>query len=121
MLENSFYNIRSFKNEVNTVMATLEFNPENHIFRGHFPEMPVVPGVCQVQIIMELLEKATSLYLRLTNAGSIKFLGVINPGQTPVVDVKITMNGCKNGEIGAVATIENDGVQFFKFKGIFSC
>ena len=32
-------------------------NPQHAIYNGHFPQQPVVPGVCMLQIIKECIEK----------------------------------------------------------------
>ncbi len=36
------------------VVATRKIDPSDPLFRGHFPEMPVYPGVLQLEMIAEL-------------------------------------------------------------------
>ena len=55
MLEHYLYDILSAE-EGDFNIIILEDSP---IFKGHFPEYPVVPGVCLMQIIKELAEKKT--------------------------------------------------------------
>ena len=53
-------------------MAELDVDPELDLFRGHFPEHPVLPGV----ILMEALAQAASICALLgrDGEGSIGFL-----------------------------------------------
>lgn len=121
MLENNFYSIISFIAENNGVKAKLKLNRHHPIFTGHFPEVPVVPGVCSIQMIQELTEKAISEKLMLTRGDNIKFLGVINPDENPELDIELTYNTDNKGEIAASANISGNGTVFLKFKGQFKC
>ena len=37
--------------------ATVRLLPESAVYRGHFPGYPITPGVCLVQIALELIEE----------------------------------------------------------------
>ena len=37
--------------------ATVRLLPESAVYRGHFPGYPITPGVCIVQIALELIEE----------------------------------------------------------------
>ena len=37
------------------IKIQITLNPAHEIFKGHFPGNPVMPGVCTVQIVKELL------------------------------------------------------------------
>lgn len=43
-------------NETDWVVQVM-LNPQHAIYSGHFPQQPVVPGVCMLQIIKECIEK----------------------------------------------------------------
>lgn len=79
MLIKDLYAIQSFEFEDHTVRATIKLNKEHAIFEGHFPGNPVMPGVCMIQIIKELTEKAIEKELFLSIASNIKFMALINP------------------------------------------
>jgi 3-hydroxyacyl-[acyl-carrier-protein] dehydratase len=49
-LLNDFYTIDSFeKKEGNVISAQIKLNQSHSIFKGHFEQMPVVPGKHQEQ------------------------------------------------------------------------
>jgi 3-hydroxyacyl-[acyl-carrier-protein] dehydratase len=121
MLENNFYTTISFAAENNGAKSRVKLNRQHPVFIGHFPEVPVVPGVCSVQMIQELAEKAVSAKLMLSNGDNIKFLGVINPDENPELDIELTYKTDDKGEIAASASISGNGTVFLKFKGQFKC
>ena len=43
-------------NETDRVVQVM-LNPQHPIYNGHFPQQPVVPGVCMLQMIKECIEK----------------------------------------------------------------
>jgi 3-hydroxyacyl-[acyl-carrier-protein] dehydratase len=81
MIENYLYNILDLSRIENNnfITAKLQLNKEHVIFKGHFPDNPVLPGVCLIQIVKEILSKATNKDLTLVSAGNIKFLEFVNP------------------------------------------
>lgn len=51
-------------------------------FKGHFPDRPVLPGVCQILAISVFAGRAIGRNLRLGEIAKAKFLSVIEPGET---------------------------------------
>jgi len=117
MLQGNFFTITSIHAEINSAKAVLEINPAHEIFNGHFPVTPVVPGVCMIQMVKEIMEDILARETRMIKAEHIKFLNVINPEQTSSVhlDLKFTISDNKHANV--VASLFNDEVVYFKFKG----
>ncbi len=63
MLLKDLYKIKSFTYADGKVNTEVIINKDHEIFTGHFPDNPVMPGVCMIQIIKELTEKALDLTL----------------------------------------------------------
>jgi 3-hydroxyacyl-[acyl-carrier-protein] dehydratase len=120
MLEGHFYTVVSPVLEADSIRATLEINPAHEIFRGHFPGQPVVPGVCMMQIVKELLEKTTGKPLRLLHGQDLKFLSVIDPGKNNLVSAEANYNVLAAGDINITARLFFNEITFFKFKGVFT-
>ena len=51
-------------------------------FQGHFPNDPILPGVCILQSMRIGLEKAMQRQLRLTEVVNAKFIVPVRPGDT---------------------------------------
>ena len=89
MLLHSFFNILDTSKEEDKTIVHVELNKNHQIFEGHFPGNPVVPGVCMIQMIREVLEVIQSKKLQLTVADEIKFLNIVNPLSTKLLTLEI--------------------------------
>ena len=98
---------------------TIELNPEHPVYEGHFPGNPVVPGVCQVQIIRELTSHTLGRSLELAGSDLIKFMNMIVPGKTPQLDVGLEIKEISPERWSVNATIYRGELQFIKFRGKF--
>ena len=72
----------------------VKLNPSSFIYHAHFPDEPITPGVCIVQMGKELLED----FLRrnhlakdaeIISLKNVKFLSVISPDETDVIVYQI--------------------------------
>ena len=102
-----------------TFRFTLELDPSHPVYEGHFPGNPVVPGVCQVQIIKELVSRVIGKEVNLFRSDNIKFLAMIVPAQTPVLTVSIDVKQKEPDQWDVSAIISRDSSLFIKFKGGF--
>lgn len=121
MLKNDFYTVRENKSGASEheFCSVIELNVNHTIYKGHFPEMPVVPGVCQVQIIKELLEEKIGKPLRMITGDNIKFTGMIIPTQNAVINIDMSYQDKEDNVIGAEAKLFFGNTIFTKFKGTF--
>ncbi|MFL9835150.1 3-hydroxyacyl-ACP dehydratase [Chryseobacterium terrae] len=88
-----FYTLNSFVKDENGVFsAKISLNKDHDIFKGHFPGNPVTPGVCMMQIIKDLTEKFTEKSLFLKSASNVKFMAIINPFETPDLDLQLNIS-----------------------------
>jgi 3-hydroxyacyl-[acyl-carrier-protein] dehydratase len=119
ILLDHFYTINQLDKTDTVITANISFDPDHPIFGGHFPDMPVVPGVCQAQILGEVLSQALENDFQLKTASSIKFLAVVDPKKNPSLDIVITW--IKNGDdfYSVSAQYKSDETIVFKFKGIY--
>jgi 3-hydroxyacyl-[acyl-carrier-protein] dehydratase len=115
ILRDDFFSIIQHESAVGSVKAKIRIDKAHRIFDGHFPSVPIVPGVCMVQIILELMETSTGLPVGLATADNIKFLTVINPRQNTDIDVGIAYTG-EAGNFAVAATLFSGSVTFFKLK-----
>jgi len=91
----NLYKIISSEKTESGVFVKIHIDKDNPIFKGHFPENPIMPGVCMLQIIKEITEQAIGRKLRMRQANNVKFLSLINPEVNPnlTLDIAITEEG----------------------------
>lgn len=119
-LLSDFYTIASIeKPEENKLLANIQLNAAHPIFKGHFEQMPVVPGVCQTQIIKELLQQEINKNLTLSKGDNIKFTGMIIPTQNSKIKVELTFKEIEN-QFVVDAKLFFESTIFTKFKGTFT-
>ena len=113
----SIYNVKSIKTTDRSVVAKITFNKEHKVFEGHFPDNPIVPGVVQVQIMKDLLEKALQTKLFLKSIKSIKYLNVINPLETGEVLFDITFDKQPDLTYKVKCVVKTESQVFMKYSG----
>lgn len=119
MLLNKLYSVSSFDcSETGDILTvSISLMKEHPVFVGHFPGNPILPGVCTVQIIRELLEKASRRELMLTGATTIKYLGFISPLTTPDLRFDITCKTSEQGSLHCTVLVSGQGKGLCSFKG----
>jgi len=91
-----FYKVNTVETVDNITIANITINKDHEIFKGHFPNNPVTPGVCMMQIIKELTEGVVNETLFMQKSSNIKFMAIINPNKTP--NLELTLNVSKTDE-----------------------
>lgn len=78
------------------VKASFYVDPERDIFRGHFPDEPVLPGVYTVEataqaadILLLSLERYAGRKPLFLGIGNVSFCRKILPGETLVIEAKL--------------------------------
>ena len=119
MLAGNFFNIDHLEVNGFDVKAELVINTRHKIFEGHFPGQPVVPGVCMMQMVKEIMEEVTKKKMDLVKAHEMKFLAIIDPAQNNIISATLKYTMEENGNITSVAIFFKDELVHFKFKGQF--
>jgi 3-hydroxyacyl-[acyl-carrier-protein] dehydratase len=121
MFRNNLYSIKHILagDDSSTFSVTLELNPSHEIFLGHFPDNPILPGVCTLQILKELVADHTGHELMLSKASSIKYLTVINPVINNIISFNIRINRSGADDLACSAVINNESVVFCRLSGEF--
>lgn len=120
MLLNDFFTLNGLQVSGADIAATIIIDPAHKIFEGHFPGQPVVPGVCQMQMLKEIMEMVTEKKLDVVKAYDMKFLAVIDPSKNSQVSVSIKYAEDPSGELQVTGSLFKDELQHFKFKGLLN-
>jgi 3-hydroxyacyl-[acyl-carrier-protein] dehydratase len=117
MLVDNLYRIVSTQTDTNVIRVEMEVNAAHEIFKGHFPEVPVLPGVCMVQCIKELIEEALQVKTRIDKADMIKFLSMLNPVESNTVSAEISVKEKTETGIVFQASLKNEERFLLKYSG----
>jgi 3-hydroxyacyl-[acyl-carrier-protein] dehydratase len=115
MLLDSLFIVKDYSAEGSEIKATLELDENHSIFKGHFPGQPVVPGVCMMQSVKELVERHVKHKLVVAEADNMKFLSVIDPRINKLINATISVSD-KDSVLSINASLFAEKVTFFKLK-----
>lgn len=91
MIQPPLYSLRRIRQTgENSRCCSLHLDAGHFIYRAHFPGHPVTPGACMTDISLRLTEEAVGKPLRITCIRNIKFLALVQPAETPDVDVELS-------------------------------
>lgn len=92
----------------------LRLNPECLIYKAHFPEQPITPGVCITQIAVELAEIVVGHSLQMTGIKNVKFLSILSPTTQTEVTYTITIKSSDDKVTRIQAVAQSDDVVYAK-------
>ncbi|MFH2046184.1 MAG: hypothetical protein ABIK92_13665 [Pseudomonadota bacterium] len=67
------------------ITARFIFLPEFTGFKGHFPDRPILPGVCKIQSVIAMLEKYHGKKICLTEILLAKFVASVTVNQEIII------------------------------------
>jgi len=118
MLEGDFFIQKNNESSDGKINSQLELNAAHKIFSGHFPGQPVVPGVCMIQMVKEILESSIGKKTRLVKSDHAKFLAMIDPRVHSAINATIKYSESEEG-IAVTASLFKDEIVFLKLKAVF--
>lgn len=86
ILKDSFFIIQSRNATEEKADFRVQLNAEHFIYQAHFPNNPITPGVCLIQIAQELFNFQRGTNLRIKTLKNVKFTAPINPLEFSEVD-----------------------------------
>ena len=114
-----FYTIESsrFDKETGRIRVRVILNGNHPVFKGHFPEKPVVPGVFMIQMITEILSDYLRKELIIQEISNVKFLNLVDPSEIRKLVVQIGAKSTDNSCCLVEAVISDEKTTVLKFKG----
>ncbi len=120
-LLNSLYTVISQQSTDNGHDYTIRLDAEHFIYKAHFPGEPITPGVCIMQIALELMELATEMPLTVTCVKNVKFLRIITPNETSEVCYSLQKITLEEGVVKAQVKVSAGDDVFAKLSLICQC
>lgn len=117
LLKNKYYTVLSETriDEQNAVFHC-ELKADCDVYRGHFPEKPVSPGVCNIEMIKECVMMLTEQNLVIKTIKQCRLTAVVTPSVCPEVDVTVQAVPTEVG-YSVVARIADSERSYMEYKG----
>lgn len=100
--------------------AEIRLNDAHPVFEGHFPGRPILPGVCQLQIIKELVEKHLGKRVSIRSIRDLKFLSPVLPPDDNRLRISLSLAPGVDSSIIVRGSISAQSVQKTKIKATFA-
>lgn len=114
MFQDDLFHILTEEKEGNHALFSIKLNREHAIYSGHFPGNPITPGVCVVQIAIDLFSHLTQKESILISAKNIKFLNIIKPTEHETVFYDLTWEAAEDGTYKLKVLVKTEEVVFSK-------
>lgn len=102
MLIKNFYTIDNKKVEdEKTAIYDISLNTTHDVYKGHFPEKPITPGVCNIQMIKELSEDFLGRPFTLKAISRCRLTSMVTPDGSPKLNVKIQVEPADEPKLNA--------------------
>jgi len=111
-LLNNLYDLQACEMGTADALFDVRLREDCPIFKAHFPEMPITPGVCIIQMAKELLEKAVGRRLKITSVKNAKFLTALTPA-SPDITVSISKIKTEGDTVSARAQISAEAATVY--------
>lgn len=116
---NDFYKIISHQHESETMhQFEVELNQQCDVYKGHFPEHAIAPGVCNIEMIKECALKAIESKENrlLGHIRTCQMMQVVDPFKTPNLIVTIELTKHEGDKQEFIGMIMHDGTPYMKMK-----
>ncbi len=120
MLLNNFFYIDRCTHDAGQITASIRIEAGHAILKGHFPQQAVVPGVCMMEMLKEVLQQVLGNKLMLVDSPVIKFLNMFTPQMTHTAIFTINYQAMESDMYRVQADLHHDSVIFLKCKGNYS-
>ena len=122
LLKDKFYKlIKETRLDANNAVYLVSLLPNADVYRGHFPQKPVCPGVCNIELIRECAEMLSGRDLYMKYIKQCRLTAVATPSTCPLLDVSVSLTANEDGQSYlVVARIYNDVTSYMELKGEFS-
>ena len=115
----NLFTLRLLSGTANSFTVEVRFDPSHPVFAGHFPGMPVVPGVFLVEVLAAAVSQHLGKKVIVAEANNLKFIQMMDPGIHNVVMLNCLIARDEVDEYFRVdATFSAGDLLFAKMKGV---
>ena len=73
------------------ILAQVMAGDSSPWFSGHFPDNPILPGIAQLNMVVDVIAQSTNQNLYIKRLSRVKFKKLVRPGEA--LEIHITANG----------------------------
>lgn len=118
MLLKNFYSVVSTIQNESGYCTELKINKNHQLYKGHFPNRPVTPGVILMQLFKEEAERLTKQKLQLQKASNVKFTAVVDPNEEENLKLHSSLD-VSGGVVTLKGTAEHKDCIALKINSVF--
>ena len=118
-LINNLFTYEKLESTENEHRVKVDLNPQHRVYQGHFPNNPITPGVCTLQMIKEIAMDIYQVNLELLHLSSAKFIAFIDPRKHPSLEIEIKIKDATANNMKVSGTIRSDDQYFVKLLGTY--
>jgi 3-hydroxyacyl-[acyl-carrier-protein] dehydratase len=111
-----YYTIDNRRTDGETTVFEVTLNPDCTVYQGHFPGMPVAPGVCNIQMVKECAERLTGRTLLMDYLAQCKMTTLLTPQQHPRLQVRIRLLENSDTQVNVQASVGQGEESYFTLK-----
>jgi len=112
-------NMSGLRDNGKELTARFCFSPEFIGFQGHFPDKPILPGVCKIQAILCMLEETTRKTPQLKEIVSAKFFTPVTCNEEIICTVRRVSENSEEIRVSALITNKDKKIAEIQLKVIF--
>lgn len=115
-LKDNFYRILAINRIGNDYKIEAELMADHPIYKGHFPQKAVVPGVCTLTIIKECLAEILARHVAFASIRECKYVSALTPQEGLRIIIALTV--AEEGRVVAVVERAESGQTVLKLKAV---
>ncbi len=108
MFKDDLFRIRQIDKTENKFAVQISFDGGHEIFRGHFPDKKVVPGVILMQMIKEISEEILDVSESMITDAGMKFLNPVLVDESDKLEVELMIEEVEKNSF-KVRSVGKDG------------
>ncbi len=116
-LKDSFFSIletTEMPDSAGGVVYKIKLNAGHPIYQAHFPNKPITPGVCIIQMAIELLGEHVGKEMVLKEIKNVKFIFVISPEENEELNYVFNRISNEGDKWKAQLTVDHGDSMFAK-------
>lgn len=97
MMREDFFSIQKQEITENQAYFLLNMLPTSQVYKGHFPEKAIAPGVCNIEMIKSCAEIVLGQPLLLDYIAQCRLTALVTPGDYPQLQLNLQLTPTDQG------------------------